>query len=571
MNHGWIGVIAGIMLAGTAHAQPAVEDPASPSGEPPVAVEVPETDGPEPDAPWPTPAVPAFGTPSSGDFPEPRQVIRVSNPPPQRFPTLRRPPSVGQVIEMPAETPSWYERFRPGRGRMAAPVSMPVGMPQSEPITGGPPQMLPEFSGDHVILMEKSAQDQLPPPPGDVPPSSGSPTEPLQQLPQPRPLDMAEPMVEEFEVPPGQWWFGVEYLLWFVERPRLPIPLLTTTSAAGTMATTSTGALSSSTTQVLFDAEGLRHGNYPGGRFSIGYWFAPERIFGLEANVLVVQASDVEVVLSGSDISSGVLSRPFVNAATGVQQAAVVAFPTTQTGTVSILSTSQLVGGEINLAAKFIRGVDSDWDLIVGLRYLELEESLDVNQNTLAGLGNNLRFGGNAVTRGSVVTAFDRFDTRNRFTGAQFGVRKESRLANMILGCQFKVAAGATRQTITIDGGSTLTAAGTSATTFLPGGLLALPTNIGQVVVNDFAVIPQLQFTLGYQCMEHLRLWVSYECLLWTNTARPGDQIDPLVNVTQVPTSASFGTFTGPVRPAVLLEQESLLLQGISVGMELKY
>jgi hypothetical protein len=570
MNHGWIGVIAGMLLAGPAHAQSADVDPVAPSGEPPVAAtEVPGIVEPETGAPWPTPAVPAYGTPSPGAFPAPSQVIRISNPPPQRLPVLRRPPTDGQIIDMSPQGSSWFERLRAGRQRVETPVSGPAMTSQMVPMTGVAPQMLPEIPGQEVILMEKAAQDQLPPPPGDVPPSSGSPTEPL-QLPQPRPLDMAEPAVQEFEVPPGQWWFGVDFLLWFMDKPRLPIPLLTTASTAGTNST-STGALSSATTQILFGTEDLRFGNYPGGRFSIGYWFAPERILGLEANIFNVEASDVLAVVSGSDTTSGVLSRPFTNAASGVSQAAVVAFPTTQTGTVSILATSQLVGGEINLAAKFIRGVESDWDLIAGLRCLALEESLEVNQSTLAGTGNTMRFGGVAVANGSTVAAFDRFETRNRFTGAQIGVRKETRLTNMILGCQIKVAAGATRQNIRIDGGSTLTAAGTGAVTSLPGGILALPTNIGTVVVNEFTVVPQLQFSVGYQCMEHLRLWASYECLLWTNTARPGDQIDPNVNVTQMPTSANFATFTGPVRPVVPLEQESLFLQGLSFGMELKY
>jgi hypothetical protein len=571
MNHGWIGVIAGMLLAGPAHAQSAAVDPVTPSGEPPVAAtEVPGTVEPGPAAPWPTPAVPAYGTPSQGAFPPPGQVIRIANPPPQRLPALRRPPTDGQIIDMPPEGSSWFERLRAGRRRVESPVSVPTMAPQMAPMAGSPPQMLPEIPGNNVILMEKSAQDQLPPAPGEVPSSSGSPTEPLQQLPQPRPLDMAEPAIQEFDVPPGQWWFGVDFLLWFMDKPRLPIPLLTTTSSAGTN-TTSTGALSGATTQILFGTEDLRFGNYPGGRFSIGYWFAPERILGLEASIFNVEASDVLAVVSGSNTSSGVLSRPFTNAASGVQQAAVVAFPVTQTGTVSILATSQLAGGEFNLAAKFIRGVESDWDLIAGLRFLKLEESLDINQNTVAGAGNNLRFGGVAVTNGSTVTVFDRFETRNRFSGVQFGVRKESHLCHMILGCQFKVAAGVTRQTINIDGGSSLTAPGTGATTSLPGGILALPTNIGEVVVNEWTLIPQLQITVGYQCMEHLRLWASYECLMWSNTARPGDQIDPSLNVTQVPTSASFATFTGPVRPVVPLEQESLFLQGLSFGMELKY
>jgi len=570
MNHGWIGVIAGMLLAGALHAQPADMDPATPSGEPPVAAtEVPGTVEPEPAAPWPTPAVPAYGTPP-GALSAPPQVIRISNPP-QRLPAMRRPPTDGQIIGMPLQGSSWLERMRAGRQRVETPVSVPAMTSQMVPMTGESPQMLPEIPGQEVILMEKAAQDQLPPAPGDVPPSTGSPTEPL-QLPQPRPLDMAEPAVQEFEVPPGQWVFGIDFLLWFMDKPRLPIPLLTTASSAGTAASTSTGALSSSTTQVLFDTEDLRFGNYPGGRFSIGYWFAPERILGLEANIFNVEASDILAVVSGSNTSSGVLSRPFTNAASGVQQAAVVAFPVSRTGTVSILATSQLVGGEINLAAKFIRGVESDWDLLVGLRCLALEESLEVSQNTLAGLNNNMSFGigTTSLPRGSVVTVFDRFETRNRFTGAQFGVRKETRLTNMILGCQIKVAAGATRQNIRIDGASTLTAVGGAVTT-LPGGILALPTNIGTVVVNEFTVVPQLQFSVGYQCMEHLRLWASYECLLWTNTVRPGDQIDPNVNVTQVPTSGSFNTFSGPVRPVVPLEQETLFLQGLSVGLELKY
>ncbi|MBL8799309.1 MAG: BBP7 family outer membrane beta-barrel protein [Planctomycetia bacterium] len=285
--------------------------------------------------------------------------------------------------------------------------------------------------------------------------------------------------------------------------------------------------------------------------------------------MFIIQASDSELTLAGSDVTSTVLSRPYVNAATDGQEAVVVAFPVNRTGSVSIGADSQVYGGEFNFVAKFIRGVETDWDLIAGLRCMVLEEGINVQQSTTAGTGNNMRFNGAAVAAGSVVSAFDSFETQNRFAGAQIGVRQECRLAHLLLGWQFKVAAGVNRQTIDINGASTRTTGG--VTTTLPGGVLALPTNIGRVVLNDFTVVPQLQFTVGYQCAENLRFWAAYECLIWSNAVRPGAQIDPQLDVTQLPTSASFNAAAAATRPIATLDQNSVLIQGISIGMEMKY
>src|SRR5947208_17125615 len=54
------------------------------------------------------------------------------------------------------------------------------------------------------------------------------------------------------------------------------------------------------------------------------------------------------------------------------------------------------------------------------------------------------------------------------------------------------------------------------------GGLLALPTNIGHVRENHFAVVPDVSAKIGYQVAPSIRIHAGYSFLYWTNVIRPG-------------------------------------------------
>jgi len=129
-----------------------------------------------------------------------------------------------------------------------------------------------------------------------------------------------------------------------------------------------------------------------------------------------------------------------------------------------------------------------------------------------------------------------------------------------------KVALGDTHERIIIDGTTARTFGG--VTEVQPGGLLALPTNIGAVNHDRFAVVPELGLKLGYQITPHIKFTVGYTFLYWSEVVRAGDQIDTTVNVTRIP----FGTTpVGPARPAPLGKTNDFWAQGVNLGLEFKF
>src|SRR5262249_6596375 len=105
----------------------------------------------------------------------------------------------------------------------------------------------------------------------------------------------------------------------------------------------------------------------------------------------------------------------------------------------------------------------------------------------------------------------------------------------------------------------------------LPGGLLALPTNIGDHSHDEFSVVPEFRINLGYQVTEHLRAFVGYTFLYWTQVVRPGEQINLNVNSTQIATSLLFGPLAGPAQPSFSFRHSDFWAQGLNLGVEFRF
>jgi len=68
-----------------------------------------------------------------------------------------------------------------------------------------------------------------------------------------------------------------------------------------------------------------------------------------------------------------------------------------------------------------------------------------------------------------------------------------------------------------------------------------------------------------------LRLSVGYNFLCWSSVVRPGDQIDRVIDVSQIPNSGLNATPTGLLRPAPLVRATDFWAQGITFGVEFRY
>ena len=129
-----------------------------------------------------------------------------------------------------------------------------------------------------------------------------------------------------------------------------------------------------------------------------------------------------------------------------------------------------------------------------------------------------------------------------------------------------KLAVGGSNHRTVINGFTTTTTpGGTPATTL--GGLLAQPTNSGRSNGTDWTVIPEGAVNLRWDINNNLRLTAGYTFLWWDQAVRPGDQIDTVVNRTQL----SGGALTGESRPVLRTTTSGLWVQGVQFGLTFTY
>jgi Putative beta barrel porin-7 (BBP7) len=131
-----------------------------------------------------------------------------------------------------------------------------------------------------------------------------------------------------------------------------------------------------------------------------------------------------------------------------------------------------------------------------------------------------------------------------------------------------KLAFGGNAEQVHIDGFQFLTLPNG---TVVPsqGGLLALPSNIGRTHHSEFSFVPEFDITVSYALCRHVIFKAGYDYLYWTNVVRPGDQIDRVIDVTQIPNFPAVGaTPTGIARPAVPVKQSDFWAQGLVLGLQ---
>jgi putative beta barrel porin BBP7 len=235
-------------------------------------------------------------------------------------------------------------------------------------------------------------------------------------------------------------------------------------------------------------------------------------------------------------------------------------------GRIAISSSADLWGAELNYRSGFASGYGGRFDLLCGYRYLSLKESLSIRSDltTLAAAG--------AAPAGTTIFSADLFDTETQFHGGQVGLAAEWQIGCMTFGLRGTVAAGVSIQRVEIGGASgSVTPAG--ATVSVPGGLYALPSNIGSYERTRFACASEVGATVGYQVSDNCRLFAGYNCLYWTQVVRAGEQINRQVNGTAIPDpTTGLSAPIGPPAPARRSPRdEYFYAHGLSLGVEFRY
>jgi hypothetical protein len=205
-------------------------------------------------------------------------------------------------------------------------------------------------------------------------------------------------------------------------------------------------------------------------------------------------------------------------------------------------------------------------DLLGGFRYLDLSEDYGFQIN-LTGVPSGLVPAFNGVYA-------DQFSTRNQFYGGNIGARGEARWNSWFLAGSAQVALGDVHERLSIGGTSSQSGGGAGfVNAVFPGqGVFAQQTNSGVFLRDRFAVLPEGSLNLGYEFNTHLRVSVGCTFLYISDVVRPGAQVSPVVNTTNVPFFGNLpGPLVGPSQPLPTGHSSDFSAQGLTIGIEVRY
>lgn len=353
------------------------------------------------------------------------------------------------------------------------------------------------------------------------------------------------------------WYGAVEGLAWWIKSYQTP-PLVTV-GPVGSGATLTTPGVN-----IAYGLNSVDTNPRYGARLTLGRWLTP--CWAVELSGFYVRPTTGIFDLSSAQVGNADLARPFFSLNRGGEFSEIFARPGVAAGGIHIESKSQIFGAELNARRRWWENGANRIDLLAGIRYLYLEESLTLREESTALPGAPPAFAG----VGGQLT--DRITTKNQFYGAQVGALFTHAWGAWTVSLRGTVAFGVNREYTDINGGFTPVAGGLAPDR--PGGMLALNTNMGQHRKDVFAYVPEVGLNVGYDVNPHMRVFAGYTVMYWSHAARPGNQIDPRIDENQFPLSIQR---PGPGLPASApgplgrVESQSVWVQGVNVGVLFKW
>jgi hypothetical protein len=340
---------------------------------------------------------------------------------------------------------------------------------------------------------------------------------------------------------PPMCWCRTEVLLWWRQGRDLP-PLVTTDPVSESSDTA--GILPNAT--ILYGGERETVPMQAGGRADFGWWLDPSQCWGVGNRFFGLGREDASFRTTSLD--NPVLAIPFFDVEQNANDALLVAYPGLRTGSVEVLSSSEVFGNDVYARLLFCRGCYGRIDLLTGYHFSRVNENVEIRSQALVVGGGD--------TFGTEVEVFDYFGTRNEFHGAILG-------ASFTYDCGgcwslqglARTAIGNMHETARLEGGTRFAVPG-QATDFSDEGLLVADSNSGVRSRDEFTAISELGLTLGYKVAPCTQITLGYTFMYWNDVLRPGNLIDPAVG-----TSTAAGT-----RPQFRFNRSDFWVQGISLG-----
>lgn len=295
----------------------------------------------------------------------------------------------------------------------------------------------------------------------------------------------------------------------------------------------------------------------PGVQFTLG-WNRGDGTIGFEASGFIMERASNSQQFTADANGFPNTYLPY-QAPDNSFQALPFTIPGVVTGGSEAVGSTKLWGVESNLTAPFAidRGTYVFYGtFLLGGRYLDLADRVRIT-NTLSLVGNPSAF----------AIGQDQFSTHNQFAGPQVGTTMGLNKGPWSMELTTKFAAGITHQLRNIEG-APVVAASVASPLLVPGPLLALPSNISRQTARRVTLVPEIAVKTQFALTEWCSVSGGYSLLYWNKVLCPGDQMSPLVNVTQLP---GRGPVTGPLDPKPQFLHTDYFAQGLNAGVEFRY
>jgi hypothetical protein len=358
---------------------------------------------------------------------------------------------------------------------------------------------------------------------------------------------------------PGSIDLDLDYVMWWTNGTQLPA--LVSTSPAGTPQNQA-GVLPGAS--VLFGNDRYNDSLRNGGRFTLTRWLDAEKEIALELSYFGGgSANDLDYHLNST--GAPILARPFFNTVTGQQDSQLLSF-------IDPASTPIVAGGiSINGESEFhsasalarinsqkTRNGRIDW--LLGYRFFRFREGLHISESIES--TNPLGL----IAQGTTLSLFDDFGTSSSFHGGEIGLGWTGSINDWLsLQGTSKIALGGVNKRLKVRGNTQVSVPG-GGTASYAGGLLALPSNMGDREESDFAFLPELGVKARVLLTSNVEFNVGYSALYLTNVARVGDAVDRNIDASQLTTLDTTGVPSSG-RPFSTLSDSGLFVHGISLGV----
>ena len=392
-------------------------------------------------------------------------------------------------------------------------------------------------------------------------------------------------------------WYGrADDLVFWTKAMPNSTPMVTSVApGTPTGGTPVPGAVGGAGTSVIMGGSDEDLGTRQGGRFTLGRYFDAQQTVAIEGSYFFLgSASDSQSAISLGGPSAPTLMIPFKDV-TGTFTGGTPGQSACLAGIRPALPRHGRPHGPFishdNLYFKSeVQGADGYGvfnitksgrlrvDALFGFRWLNLERArgLQLNQRDrqLRSGAHRLQLGRLRSRRATTSTAaWSGCGPNTLRTTVQGAGAADSAIA--VPSCSHW-ATRSSGSTSTVEATTNLGNPPTASNINYAGGVFAQPTNMGAHDADHFAFVPEGDFAVGYAFASWGRVMLGYDVIYISDVARPGDQIEPGVNVyrsgvVQGASPPIAAPATDPGRPSFTAAQSTFWAQGLTIGVELHF